>query len=176
MKNQEIKKIAPKNYVIYGIICILTIVLVFYLSMWYETRQEYYKNNSIMSELLAEVNKQELASYTLENPNSIIYLASSKDEQIKSFEKKLKKFVIDNDINNQMVYLDISQDYNTNLQTEIKALAPNNLKIDNFNIDSGISFIIFENGQIKAILHKDSLHAKIDHVKNFFTVYEIVEK
>lgn len=174
--SEKTKKIAPKNYVIYGLICILTIVLVFYLSMWYETRKEYYKNNSVMSELLAQINQQELTSYTLENPNSIIYVASSKDEQIKSFEKELKKFVLDNEINNQMVYLDISQSDNVGLKNTIKTLVPSNLKVDSFNIESGINFIIFENGQVKAILHKDSDSAQIDHVKNFFTVYEIVEE
>ena len=176
MNKEDTRKIAPKNYAIYGILCILTVILVFYLSMWYETRQDYYKNNSIISELLAEINKHELSSYTLENPNSIIYVASSKDEQIKQFEKKLKKLILNNEITNQMVYLDISQDYNKGLKDEIKALSSNDLKINNFDVDDGISFIIFENGNVKAILHKDSNNAQIEHVKNFLTVYEVIDE
>ncbi|MEG0026219.1 MAG: DUF6568 family protein [Bacilli bacterium] len=171
----DIKVIKSKNYITYAIICILTIILVFYLSMWYETRQEYYQNNSIMAELLATVNKQELPNYTLENPNSIIYIASSKDNQIKLFEKHLKKFVLDEELNNQMVYLDTAQIYNDNLATEINNLIVENKKIDNIEISKGINFIVFENGKVKAILHKNSENAKIEHVKNFFAVYRIID-
>lgn len=176
MSKDKNRKVAPKNYVIYGIICILTIVLVFYLSMWYETRQEYYKNNSIMSEFLFEINKQELPNYILENPNSIVYVASSKDELIKPFEKQMKKFILDKEINNQMVYLDIAADSNIGLENELVNLSSKNLKINTIDINTGISFIVFEDSQIKAILHKNSDAAEIEHVKNFFTVYEVIEE
>lgn len=172
----ETKKIEPKNYVIFGIICILTVVLVFYLSMWYETRQEYYKNNSVISEVLAEINKTELSSYVLENPNAIVYIASSKDEDIKKFEKELKKFIQNNNLNNQFVYLDLSQPYNSDVVSEIKNLSSNSFKVDNFDINQGVNFIVFENGKVKAILHRDSSTVKIDHIKNFMSVYEVVEE
>lgn len=170
------KNIAPKNYVIFGVVCILTVVLVFYLSMWYETRREYYKNNSVMSEVLAEINKTELSSYVLENPNAIIYIASSKDEGIKKFEKELKKFIQDHNLTNQFVYLDLSQPYNNDVVSEIKNLSSNNFRIDRFNINQGVNFIVFENGKVKAILHRDSPNVEMDHIKNFMNVYEVVEE
>ncbi len=173
--NKEEKKIAPKNYVIYGIVCILTVVFVFYLSMWYETRQEYYENNSVMTGVLAEVNKQEFASYVMENPNTVIYMASSKDILIKDFEKKLKKYVSNNNFTNPIVYFDLSQINNNDIISEIKSIS-NNVKIENFNINTGVNFIVFENGKVKAVLHKNSDKAEIEHVKNFFEVYGVVEK
>lgn len=173
--SKDTRKISSKNYIIFAIMCILTIVLVIYLSMWYETRREYYMSNSVMSGFLASITKQELVTYTTENPNSIIYLASSNDNLIKDMEKKLKRIIVKNDLNNQFVYLDSSQPYNNNLQEELKNMTESGININSYNFNEGISIIIFENGKIKSIFHKSSNSVNVDQIEQLLKSYGAIE-
>ena len=171
----NIKKIPLKNYIIFGIMCILVIGLVFYLSIWYQTKEEYYKNNSVMADILPHINKQELVNFTLENPNTIIYAASSKDIEIKEFEKQFRKLVLNNNLTNQIVFLDTSKYYNQNLNEELIKTVKNKKLVNTIDFNEGVSLILFENGKVKLILNRSSNSVKINVIKEFLEINEVLE-
>ena len=90
------KKIPLKNYIILSIILGVSVLIVIYITNWFlATQKQNEENNNV--NFIKEVKVSEINNYITENPNFIIYLKCSTSNNVK-FEKKLKKFLIDNDI------------------------------------------------------------------------------
>ena len=53
------KKIPTKNYVIYGIIVVATLIAVFYTNEWYTAYKKSIFENSYISEYVTEINYNE---------------------------------------------------------------------------------------------------------------------
>lgn len=110
MKKREVPK---KNYVIFFVLTIVVIGLCFYLATWYKTLNEHYKNNSVIVEVLSEIEADSFSSFLLDNPDIVVYISSSKDIEVKNFEKKFKKIIIDNNLSSEIVFFDISKEQNS---------------------------------------------------------------
>lgn len=102
------REIPKKNYWLLGLLTIITIFMVLYFSNWYKTSKDYTIESSIMTNFLGEIKEIEIDNYILENPDIVIYIASNQDEQTKKFEKKLKNYIIKEEIKGQFIYLDCS--------------------------------------------------------------------
>ena len=74
------KKIPVKNYVIYGVIVVITIVIVMYLNEWYKAYKKSELNESYIAKYVNEVNYDEFSNYVLENPDGIIYIDLAHNE------------------------------------------------------------------------------------------------
>ena len=160
------KMIPKKNYIILAALTVFTVLLCFYLVSWYKTIDNYNKNNSVMTSVISEINIDSLSNILLENPDVIIYLSSSKDADVKSFEKQFKKIVVNNDLSDEIVYIDISKKENKNVT---------NVLIDNY-LSKGISLkkivypniLIFKEGKIYNILYLNKTNiTKVDALKFF---------
>ena len=88
MKNKVLEK---KNYIFMALITVAVVVLTFYISSWYKIIKKYRENNSVVEEVVTKIDASSLSSYLLDNPNALIYIASSNDPDIKDFESSLKK-------------------------------------------------------------------------------------
>ncbi len=159
MKNRDIPL---KNYIILLIISILTVILVLYLASWYNTSKEYYKNNSILSEYLSELKVDEIDSYLIDNPEIVIYYASAKDETIKEFEKEFKKLIQDNEISDEIIYIDSSKEENTDIISKINSIS--NKKID---LLVNPSLICIKEAKIDNILDSNEIKLNKRDVRNF---------
>ena len=148
-----------KNYILLGIICILTIALAFYLASWYTWTQNYYKNNSVMVDVLTEIKEAEIAKYVVDNPHAILYISSGKDQSHKEFEKELKKLFVKNNITQKIVYLNLDKVKKTNFLNEFK----NEYFIDSIKEDivEIPNLITFEDGKA------------ISYIKNHTNIYDI---
>ena len=101
------KRIIPlKNYFILSIIIVITLLICAYFSSWYKTNEEANMKKGIMSEKLMQINLEELDNYILENPHKIIYLSSSVDDSLKSYENKIYKYISDNNLEGSFIYID----------------------------------------------------------------------
>ena len=140
------KKIPKKNYIILFVILIITVGLTFYARQWYITSKEYYARNSVIKEVVYEINENEIYSYTTEKPKFILYASSGTDIDIKKFEGKLKKLITKYEMNDDVVYLNLDN-------VDINAFTVN-LKNNFTNKNNSISnnslstFYIFQNGKI----------------------------
>ena len=165
-QKKESTKIPTKNYVIYGLLVFLTIVLVLIIRNWYLVNKDFHQKNTIMSEFLVSVNEEEFENYTLEHNNSIIYLASSKDKTIENFEQSFKELLIDNNLKENMIFVDLEQvadKFFDNIKTKYFADNLKNVQIGNFT-----NVLIMENGKINAVLYSSKKDINIDDVKDFF--------
>lgn len=156
----EKRKISLKNYVIAFVIVLLVVLGSLYACSWYKTIKEYNLNKSVIADTVNKIELETLESYITDNSNFIMYLASSNDEDVKSFERKFKRYIKNNSLNNEIIYLDI-KDYDS--EQILNTLL--NYKSENLKNLKNIPFpnlLIFENGKVEDILYlrKTSINRK----------------
>ena len=95
-------KIPMKNYIILVLLSFFTVVLTFYLM------NKYVKTNNINIDFVSEIKENELDSYITEGHEVIVYMSKSDTNDIKKFEKELKKYTIKKDLSNRYVYLNLN--------------------------------------------------------------------
>lgn len=156
------RKIPLKNYIILLGLTLGTIFLVFYLRSWYNTSKEYYQNNSIMSEYLSELKSDEINSYIIDNPDVVIYYASAKDTTIKSFEKQFRKLMEEQEISDDIIYIDSSKEENSNIISKLNSISDK--KLGELSIPN---LIYIEEGRVNQILYSDKTQINKRDVQNF---------
>lgn len=130
------KEIPFKNYIILAVILIFTILLVVYLFNWQSIYQKNKLQEPILDKYLMVINYNELDDYLVENKEAIVYVSVLNDEKIRMFENKFKNIIIKNDLNNKILYLNL-----TNESVEINKKYLSNL--------SGVpTLIIFDEGKV----------------------------
>ena len=115
------KNIPLKNYIILAVVLILSIILVIYFYMWYNAYEESKLNTMIMDKYLQVINYNELNNYLVENKDAVIYSSVLEDQKIRDFEKKFKNIIIKNSLNNDILYLDLTEELkDKNITKDIK--------------------------------------------------------
>ena len=169
------KRIVPtRNYIILGILIIATVVLTFYFVSWYEASKEYRQNNSVIADILPKITIEDIDNYLLDNPNTVIYMASSTDENIKDFEKQFKKLLVQEEISDSIVYIDTNSIVDNNYQPLVKRLS-DTLTKKNVSLDNKTNLLIVRDGEIIDILYKDNTAINESDVEHFLDVYEVLE-
>ncbi len=147
----EKKTISFKNYIIVFILVLFVVLGSLYACSWYKTIKEYNLNKSVIADTVNKIELETLESYITDNSNFILYLSDSSDESIKSFEKKFKRYIKNNSLSNEMIYLD-TKDYDKELILEVLlSYKSDNLKnLKNIPVPN---ILIFENAKIEDILY-----------------------
>lgn len=132
------RDIPKKNYFILLIMMLLVITITIALMNIYNNR---IKKTSIMYNYLSEIKENDLDAYLIENPNIIIYMADKYDLSNSQIEKKLKKQMIKNNINDYFVFL--------NLNDNINFINQLNEKYQGNIVKKLPVVVVFEDGKIK---------------------------
>ena len=137
-----------KNYIILGIVILATMLILYYFYMWIDVYKESKINIPIMDKYMSVINYNELDNYIVENPDTIVYVSVLEDENIREFEKKFKSKYKNNQIDNEVLYMNITEDIkNNNLKNDmIDKYAVNNLNITNVPL-----IMVFEDGILNSI-------------------------
>lgn len=163
----EKRTVPIKNYIIFGFVVILTVLVTFYMTDWYNMTKYYFLDYSSMSETVPTIEIEGLPSYFQEREDVIIYIASSKDKNIKTFENKFRKLLINEEIVSEVIYIDTSK------------VAPNFYEkfvtefYDQTLVNRGIYLNIIPNilyvyqGKVTTILYEKESDIKIDDAKKF---------
>lgn len=108
------KEIPLKNYILLSIVLILTIVVVIYFFLWKNTYEKSKLQTPILDDYLLVINYNELNNYLVENKDAIIYVSELNDESIRLFENKFKNIINKNNLNNKILYLDLTEELKEN--------------------------------------------------------------
>lgn len=130
------KEIPFKNYIILAVILIFTILLVVYLFNWQSVYQKNKLQEPILDKYLMVINYNELDDYLVENKEAIVYVSVLNDEKIRMFENKFKNIIIKNDLNNKILYLNLT---NESVEINKKYLS---------NLSEVPTLIIFDEGKV----------------------------
>lgn len=160
-RNMDKERNIPfKNYVLLALTLIITILIVIYFFVWYGYKEENNLKVSIMDKYLMVINYNELDNFLVENKDAIIYISKLNDKETRVFEKKFKLLVNDYSLNNDILYLDI---------TDI-----DNFKLEDKNIEVP-SIIMYENGKIDNIYNVKKNNYNIDLLKEYLEEEGIID-
>ena len=114
MKSKKEKEKPLKNYILLSIVLILTIVVVIYFFLWKNTYEKSKLQTPILDDYLLVINYNELNNYLVENKDAIIYVSKLNNENIRLFENKFKNIINKNNLNNKILYLDLTEELKEN--------------------------------------------------------------
>lgn len=140
---KENRNIPLKNYIILSLVLIFTIIFVIYFYMWYGEIRTAKLSDAIIDDYLTVINYNELDNYLVENKDVILYVSMLNDSEIRNFELKFKNIIREYDLNEDILYLDLTEQYN-NKNTFNKI----NNKYGEFKLPC---IIIFNNGEVSDI-------------------------
>ncbi len=135
-KKEKVREIPLKNYIYLFIVLLGSVLFLIYVYTWYETYKENKLKTGILNDYLTIINYNELDDYIIENKNAILYVSVLGNENTSKFEEKFKNSIIDNNLKNDILYLDLT---NENIP-----LATKKLQID----DNFPYLVIYTNGKI----------------------------
>lgn len=161
---EELRKIPFKNYIILGIVLLVSMFLLYYFYMWVDAYNESKLNKPIMDKYMEVINYNELDNYLIENPNTIIYVSVLENKEVRDFEKKFKKLFINNEIDNKILYLDITNEIN---DKSVKEMLKERYSINSVSILNVPNIIVFDDGNLKTIYSISGDNYDIDRIKLF---------
>lgn len=98
------RKIPLKNYFILAAIIILSGIIVIYIANMYRNKKDYEKENTMS--FLKEIYAKDFENFIIENPDSIVYISDTSNETL---ELELKKYIIEKDYIQDIVYIDTNK-------------------------------------------------------------------
>ena len=148
MKKDELRKIPIKNYIILGVVIVITMFILYYFYMWVDVYKESKVNIPIMDKYMTVINYNELDNYIVENPDTIVYVSVLENDEIREFEKKFKNKYKNNLIYNDVLYMNVTDDINNKT---IKNEMISKYFINGLDITDVPCVLVFKDGLLKSI-------------------------
>ena len=164
--NREIPK---RNYIILGIVVIVTFLLMYYFYMWYDAYMDTKIGKPILDKYMDVINGNEIDDYLVENNDAIIYVSVLENEEIRDFEKQLKSLLRKRVIDRDILYLDV-----TNNKKMLDTLI-DKYSSSSFNYDVPMILVI-EDGNLKDFYNIKENNYDIDNVKLFIHGIKFLEE
>lgn len=172
-KNEKAKEIPTKNYLVLGVIILITITACVYLFSWFRQYNNSKINTPIITSTLREVEYNNLNTVLRERDVLIMYMCTTDESVCRNFEKKFASYVKDNNLTEEIIYLNLG--YN-NDEKGLLSTVYNQYKSDTLvkKVYEYPTLLIFNDGKIVDVLSsngKDKLTIKdVDH---FLEGYEL---
>lgn len=158
------KEIPLKNYILLGIILILTVAITIYFYMWNNAYEESKLNTMILDDNLQVINYNELKDYLIENEEVVIYSSVLGDKEIRNFEKKFKTILEKNTFNTNILYLNLTEELKDN---KIKKEINKKYIYEDNNISNVPSIMIIKDGEIKGVYNIKDKKYNIKDITNY---------
>lgn len=147
-KEDTTRKIPKKNYVILAVLFIFSIALVLYLCNLYQVYDEHQKETPIIRDTLSEIASDELDHYILENPTTVIYMCTAENMVCRNYEKDFKKLVEKENLQESIVYLNLSNLNQTEFVNNFNSKYPYKVSLSS----EYPALVVFEDGKIGNVL------------------------
>ena len=167
------KKIPIKNYMILGTIVIITLLASMYLFSWYRQYTDNKVSEPVITNTLREVEYNNLNTVLKERDVLIMYMCTTDEDICRSFEKKFASYVKDNNLTEEIVYLNLGYSGDEN---GLLDKVYNNYKSDDLvkKVYSYPTLLIFNQGKIVDVLSSSGKNTiTIDQVEDFLESYEL---
>ena len=161
---EELRRVPLKNYIILGIVLLASVLLVYYLYMWYDAYNDTKLNRPILDKYMEVINYNELNNYLTENPNTIIYVSVLENQKIRNFEKEFRKEFRNSNITIDILYMDITNDVK---DKSVKEKLQNNYSINSSSILDVPAIIVIDGGNLKSIYSISKDNYNIENIREF---------
>ncbi len=166
--DEYMKKIPIINYVKVTLLVVFTFLLCIVVANNYKNKKAYQLENEHINSFLLNVKIDELSSYLTENHDGYIYMAPSVDETLGKFEMKLKKYITENELERNFVYLD-SSNFSNDMYSNITNNFSDELKRRVLIVPECANVFFVRNGKIENIMYSEKKSITIDDVKSFIS-------
>lgn len=166
------KHINTKNYIILGALIIITVFATFYARSWYNATKEYNAEPSIMLTLVGEINPNEIGNYMLESSNFILYAAPSENNQIKSFERTFKSYILKQNLEDSILYINTDNYTNDELENQLKAYSDKTLE-NQIKINNNATIFIVKDQKITYVI-KNVNKLSIKDIHSYLKSYGVI--
>ena len=147
-QKEEERQIPKKNYFLLGVIFLITIGLTWYLCDCYQVYSESQMEIPVIRGTLSEITTEELDHYIMENPTTVIYMCTSEDMNCRNFEKDVAKLIKQKEIQESIVYLNLSEANIEDFVENFNTTYPYKVKLTK----EYPALVVFESGEIQNIL------------------------
>jgi hypothetical protein len=111
-----------KNHIILLVVSILTVIACIYALKWHAVYKEELLNSTIITDYINELKGEELKSYVTDNPLTIVYFGVKGNEDCRKFENELKKYIVNHNLHDVMVYVNLNNLSTENFGTQFDSL------------------------------------------------------
>ena len=172
-QKNEVKEIPTKNYLVLGIIIVITLLACVYIFSWFRQYNNSKINTPIITSTLREVEYNNLNTVLQERDMLIMYMCTTDESICRNFEKKFAKFVKDNNLTEEIIYLNLGYSKDEN---HLLDKVYNEYKSDKLvkKVHEYPTLLIFNEGKIIDVLSSNSKDKlTIDDVNQFLEGYEL---
>lgn len=158
------QEISFKKYVITFVLFICSIIVGIYIINYYSNTKEYRNSENCIMNFLSVVDADSLDSYLVDNHEAIIYISSSNNQDVRKYEQQLKKYIIQENLEKSILYLDASNledSFYDNFQKKYNISNDVNLK------NSIPNLIVIVDGKVTNILYNNTHELDIEKTKAF---------
>ena len=170
-KKEEVKEIPVKNYLVLGVIIILTLLASLYIFAWFRQYNDSKVSTPIITSTLREVQYNNLNTVVKERDVLVMYMCTTDEEVCRNFEKKFASYVNQNNLTEEIIYLNLGYNRdNNNLLQKVY----NNYKSDDLvkKVYEYPTLVIFNQGKIVDVLSSNGKNTiTIDQVDDFLESY-----
>lgn len=136
-----------KKRILFIILCFFTLLILFIVLRLNSNRKIDMLSNSVIKGYLSEIKYEEIQNYVKEQPNTVIYVSNSSEDESIEFEKKLKYVIKTYNLENEIIYININE---TTIVDPVYQNAP--------------VLVFYQNGEISDIMDCNILNTKEDIV------------
>ena len=170
--NVERKKGGLKNYLILAALFAIGISITLYLCELYKVYDEYQKQTPVIRDSLSEITADDLEHYIQENPTTVIYMCTASNMTCRNFEKDFKKIIKSKDLQETIVYLNLSDLDQEKFVENFNRNYPHRIKLTS----NYPALVVFEEGKIINLLQgKSDEKLTIIKTKQFIEIHKIGE-
>ncbi len=172
-KKEEVKEIPVKNYLVLGVIIIITLLASLYIFAWLRQYNDSKVNTPIITSTLREVQYNNLNTVVKERDILVMYMCTTDEDICRNFEKKFASYVSNNNLTEEIIYLNLGYNKdNNNLLQKVY----NNYKSENLvkKVYEYPTLVIFNQGKIVDVLSSNGKNTiTIEQVNDFLESYEL---
>lgn len=171
-EKEQIRKISLKNYIILALIFIVVTLITLYLSSVYKVYEQSKREIPVIRGTLSEITTEEIDHYISENPTIMLYACTSSDTKCRNFEKDLKKLVKREQLQEELVYINITQEEKEVFHELFNEKYKSRFKLTN----NYPALIVFDEGKITHMLQeKANKKLSITKTSQFIELHRIGE-
>lgn len=174
------REIPKKNYILVAGICFVTLISVVYFTYVIKKKQAVIIETSVLSGYVLELGEKEimtnLTNYTVDNPETILYVSYGNDKYLNKFEREFKELIKDYNLKPNFVFVNLNSINNKNFLNELKEkFFSDDLNNNYIKLERQPNMFLFKNGKIVKVLYYAEQRINIDDVKKFLTSEGIIK-
>ncbi len=164
------KKIPTKNYLIVLVLAVIVVILTLYINAWYKTYQENKLSISPFSGVVEEVDINEINLTLAEMNEVILYVGYTNDKSIYDMEKRLLKYIKNNDLVDKFIYVDVTDCMKDKKYVEI---LKNTFSEKSEEIKEVPMLIFVKNGKAELVVNSKAGNINVEDVANIKNEYQL---